>query len=62
MTLATSLLGKSDATEQEIISAVTGASPEQLAMLKNAELEFQTEFEKARHRPRKNKHARPRQC
>ena len=45
-TLATSLLGKSDATEQEIISAVTGASPEQLAMLKNAELEFQTEMKK----------------
>lgn len=45
-TVATHLLGKSDATEQEIISAVTGASPEQLALLKKAELEFQSEMKK----------------
>lgn len=45
-TIATHLLGKSDATEQEVLSAVTGASPEQLALLKKAELEFQSEMKK----------------
>ena len=45
-TIATKLLGKSDATEQEIITAVTGASPEQLALLKKAELDFQSEMKR----------------
>jgi len=45
-TIATKLLGDSEASEELIAAAVTNANPEQLAMLKKAELEFQAELKK----------------
>lgn len=45
-TLATHLLGKGDHSEADIAAAVAGATPEQMAMLKKAELEFKAELKK----------------
>lgn len=45
-TIATKLLGDSEASEELIAAAVTNATPEQLAMLKKAELEFKSELKK----------------
>lgn len=44
--LASKFLGQDDATEQEIENFVLGASPEQLADIKNADNEFKLQMEK----------------
>lgn len=45
-TIATKLLGDSNATDDQIVSAVMNATPEQLSLLKKAELEFEAEMKK----------------
>ena len=47
------LLGKDDSTLEEIEQAVLGASPEQLANLKNIDYEFKKEMEKLKKELRK---------
>jgi hypothetical protein len=43
--LSSTLLGKEDATTKELAAAVMGATPEQLLMLKQADLDFQVKIE-----------------
>ena len=45
-TIATAVLGKADASEEEIATAITGATPDQLHKLKEAENQFKVELKK----------------